>query len=150
MTIKIEKYGSLEEVNHMLLGGIVGGQLPNSGLISGLVGETITFTSPAGSHTFTQPSDAAAGLMRFKDIKSQLEGAIANLVVLLIDGKIGFKHGTAGSVASFGTDAQPAKPLLGFKSGVAVSGRFVNAPGGSAPALVNMAVSDFIYVSLVV
>lgn len=133
----IEKFGTYSEANHMIRGGIVGGA-KTAVPFEGLVGKTITFATPSGSKTFTQPSGTLPGQMLFKDVKAQLEAAIANLVVLSVDGKIAFRHATAGSSVSLSALDEPARSIFGLANQAAISGQCLNGPGGSVPKYVDM------------
>jgi hypothetical protein len=139
MAIKINHYSSLQEANHMMAGGIIGSKF--DGPLS-LVGLALTFTTPAGTKTFTQPSGITAGLMRFKDFKTQLEAAIANLVVSQVDGNVAFSHATPGTAVVMANADEPAKAQLGFKNTTSISGQFLNGPSGSAPKAVDMTVEN--------
>lgn len=143
MTMRIDTYATVVEANHKIAGGITGGPLPNKGLgtYKDLVGKTLTFTAPAGNKTFTQPAGKLPGEMSFQDVKTQLEAAIANLRVVPIDGKIGFED-TAGASVTLGAVNEPARTILGFENNKAISGRFLNGPGGAVPKFWQM-VAEF-------
>lgn len=144
--IRFLKYGSLEEANHMVAGGLVGAALPIP-FVSGLVGQAITFTTPAGSHTFTQVSGEPSGMISYGAIKSQLEANITNLRVKLIGGKIAFSHATAGQVVVIANADQASKAVLGFDNATTISGQFLDEPGGSAPKALDFNVdSGAVYV----
>lgn len=146
--MKIEKYGTLEEANLKIQGGITGG-VPTSTPFAGLVGEEITFSSPAGTHTFTQPTEQPVGLMSFKDVKTQLEAAITNLKVLTIDNKLCFKHATAGSAVSLAALDEPARRILGLGNNEAITGRVLNGPSGSTPRFVEFVTENLaVYVAI--
>lgn len=130
--IIIQRFGTYPAANHAMSGGIIGGA-PTDKMFEGLVGKTITFTSPAGSKTFTQPAGTNLGQLKFSDVKAQLEGAIANLKVLSIDNKLAFGHATAGSSVTLGAVDEPARVILGLPNKEAIAGRFLNAPSGTAP-----------------
>lgn len=131
----IQRFGTYTAANHSMRGGIVGGAATNSPF-EDLVGKTITFTAPVGSKTFTQPAGTNRGQLRFADVKTQLEGAIADLEVVTIDNKIGFRRKTAGQVVSLGAVSEAARPILGLPDNEAVTGRFLNGPGGAAPKFI--------------
>lgn len=131
MALKVLKFRNIEEANHMLGGGIMGGELPAAG-VPNLVGTTITFSAPAGTKTFTQPSGNYQGLMLFKDIKTQLEAAIANLQVRLINGKICFRH-ASGTVVTMAAVNETGRAPLGLPNNEAVAGVVYAGPGGSSP-----------------
>ncbi len=130
MALKIRKFRSIEEANHILNGGIVGGELKSGG-VDELVGKIITFTSPAGTKTFTQGSKYQ-GRLSFDEIKTQLEGAIANLRVVLIDRKIAFRHASGTAVTMAAAAGDTARPFLGLAL-TAHSGVTYAGPSGAAP-----------------
>lgn len=144
---KFVRFTDEAEANHILGGGIVGGKF--NGRLAGLVGNTLTFTTPAGSVTFTQDSGAPVGFMRFEAFKTQVETAITNLKVLLINDNVAFKHATAGTAVVMGNNDEPAKNPLGFKNATTISGTAYNGPGGAAPKVVDFTVeSNRIFVML--
>lgn len=122
--IVIEKYGSLDEANHLLNGSILGGEVKSEYI--GLVGATITFTSPADSCTFTQPAGRVEGVLLFKDVKEQLETAIPNIRVESINGKLGIRHTTGGTEITLASANEPARAILGFPNQKAIAGRAVD------------------------
>lgn len=143
--IKIREFRSIVAANFFLSGGVVGGvPVPSHTKyrFQDLVGKTLTFTSPAGSKTFTQPAGLFPGELTFQDVKSQLEGAIANLRVLLVEGQLAFQHATAGTVVSLASANEPARPILGFPNNVGISGVALADPGGSAPKFISLTVKD--------
>ncbi len=131
MALKILKFRNIEEANHVLSGGVMGGEIAAAG-VADLVGKTITFTAPAGTKTFTQPAGNYQGLLLFKDIKSQLEGAVANLVVVLINGKIGFRH-ASGTAVTMAAVTETGRAPLGLPNNKAVTGVVYAGPGGAPP-----------------
>lgn len=146
--MRIEKYGTLEEANLKIQGGITGG-VKTSELFVGLVGNTVTFATPAGSCTFTQPTGRPAGLMHFIDVKTQLEAAINNLLVTSVDNKLCFKHETEDLAVSLAALDQPARAQLGLGNGEAIAGRCLNGPTGDVPRFVEFVTEQlFIYVAV--
>lgn len=130
MPLKIRKFRNIDEANHLLNGGIIGADLKTGG-IDELVGKLITFTSPAGSKTFTQGTKYP-GRLTFDEIKAQLEAAIANLRVVMIDRKIAFRHASGTAVTMAAAAGDTARPLLGFPL-TAVTGVTYAGPGGANP-----------------
>lgn len=128
--LKIRKFRNIETANLLLNGAIEGGAV--GGGVDQLVGKAITFTSPAGTKTFTQGTQYQ-GRLSFAEIKSQLEAAIATLRVLQLDGKIVFKHATPGTVVSLGAVNEAARVLLGLPNNEAISGTVYAPPSGAAP-----------------
>jgi hypothetical protein len=149
--MKIEKYGTLEEANLKMQGGITGGVSTTSPFLN-LVGETVTFATPAGACTFTQPSDAVVGQLRFKDVKAQLEAAVADLIVVSVDNKLCFKHETDGSFVSLATASpvEPGRAVLGLGQGEAIAGRYLNGPSSTdLPRFVEFVTESlFVYVAV--
>jgi hypothetical protein len=139
MAIRIVHYASLIEANHMMNGGIIGGDF--QGLLP-IVGLALTFTTPSGSKTFTQPSGVTAGAMRFADFKTQIEAAIANLKTTLIDGKVAFYHATPGQAVVMANNDEPIKAQLGFKNSTSISGQFLNGTGGTAPKVIDFTIES--------
>lgn len=147
MTMRIEKYGTLEEANLKMRGGITGG-VPTNRPFENLVGETLTFVTPSGSHTFTQPAGLLPGQLTFADIKSQLEGAISGLEVLSLSNKLAFSA-SGGVPVSLAAAAEPARPILGLPYNEAISGRVLNPPDGVAPRFVEFVTENlFVYVAV--
>lgn len=130
--LNIIKFRNYIEANHVMRGGIVGGPVSVTG-IAGLVGATLTFTNPSGNKMFTQPAGSPSGVITFKDIKSQLEAAVANLKVELIADCIAFRH-ASGTAVTLGSANEPARTKLGMPNNTAINGKVYNPPGGAAPA----------------
>lgn len=139
MPLKVLKFRNIEEANHMLNGGIMGGEIAANG-VPELVGKTITFTAPAGAKTFTQPAGTYQGMLRFNDIKAQLE-TIANLKVSLINGKIAFRHASNTAVTLAAVD-EGARVPLGLANNKAIAGVAYAGPGGSSPKVDQFYVQD--------
>jgi hypothetical protein len=140
MALQILRFRTMEEANYVLRGGIIGGQLPQFRRAIGylnLVGNTITFTTPAGSHEFTQVATEVVGTISFAAVKTQLEANITNLLVDAVDGKIGFRHATLGTNVNIASADEPTRIELGFANEDAHVGQFINADGVTAPFLVS-------------
>lgn len=131
-----QKFNSLQEANDWCVGAIVGAVRPH-GNFQNLVGKTITFTSPAGSCTFTQPTADPSGMMDFAAVQSQLQTAIPNLKVQTAGENIVFKNST-GAAVTLASANEPARSALGLANNAAISGVVLNAPGGSVPAFVGL------------
>jgi hypothetical protein len=147
--MKIEKYGTLEEANLKMQGGLTGG-VRTSEPFAGLVGNTVTFATPAGSCTFTQPAGQPMGLMHYVDVKSQLEAAISNLLVNSTDNKLCFEHKTDGQAVSLAALDEPARAKLGLGNGEAIAGRCLNGPSSTdLPRFVEFVTEQlFVYVAI--
>lgn len=134
--IVIQKFATMVEANYWMKGSIDGGAHP-TGTFTGLVGKTVTFSAPAGSCTFTQPTNTTDGFMRFADVKSQLEAAIAGLKVDCVDKKIIFYQSSGTAACAMAAVNEGGRVPLGLPNNEAVVGTFLNPPGGTAPALVS-------------
>jgi len=125
----VNKVHKLQSLNHTMIflnGGIIGGPVGNTG-ISGLVGKKLKFTLPAAAeHTFV----AGAGVsgdpytLTLKEIKTQLEAAIAGLQVSAFEGKIVFQQATptTGVVIIAATSAD-ARAALGLDSNATITAK---------------------------
>lgn len=147
--MKIEKYGTLGEANLRMQGGITGG-VKTSDPFTGLVGQTITFATPAGSCTFTQPAGQPVGLMSYVDVKAQLEDAITNLRVTSTDNKLCFNHAVAEQLVSLAALDEPARARLGLGNGEAITGRCLHGPSSTdLPRFVGFVTEhSFVYVAI--
>jgi hypothetical protein len=135
--IVIKKFSTIDEANSWMKGSINGGA-PPSGNFVGLVGQTVTFTSPAGSCTFTQPTTTPTGMMKFADVKLQLETAISGLKVDCEGSKLTFYLSSGSAACSMGAVAEGGRAPLGLPNNQAVAGVLMGVPGGAAPALVSI------------
>ncbi len=133
MPLKFKKFRNIDEANHVLTGGIVGGPVGDGG-IDQIVGKKLTFTAPAGTVTFTQGTKYQ-GRLTFAEIKAQAEAAIANLRVVLIDRKIAFRHASGTAVTLAAVSDDHARPPLGLPL-TAVAGVVYAGPGGANPKVV--------------
>jgi hypothetical protein len=128
---RIYKFSDINEAQAFLNGGLIGKDISKGG-VAGLVGKTLTFTSPAFAVTFTAaagpPTDRDPYTLLLKDIKAQVEAANADILVQSIAGKIVFIEKTpTNGVALSGSD-EPAKSLLGFDQNSASVGKFYKPP----------------------
>ena len=130
-----KKFEKLDEANHWCAGGIVGGA-DATHEIAGLVGTTVTFTSPSGSCTFTEAAsgNASPGKLRYADIKLQMETAMANLRVVTLGKKIAFKHATPGTVVSLAAVNEAGRVPLGLPNNEAITGIVIAKFGGTDPS----------------
>jgi hypothetical protein len=132
----VHKFRDLAEMQNYLNGGLLGADV-GSGVV-GLVGTTLTFTSPSGSVTFVEGALPDHRLM-FNDIKQQIEAAVNGVRVYQIGGHIALVHSSDPVSVPIALDSAPsdAKRLLGFPYDSAATGRIIGAPGStSAPRLV--------------
>lgn len=144
---KVYQFDGIQETEHFLNGGILGGPIPMEG-VRGLVGKTITFTSPDDDCTFTDGSGDDPKLLQFADIKSQMETQISGLRVLLLAGmNIGFVLATPSAATALGVTAEDARALLGLARSGAISGKLVLPSGDSGtPRLDHVGPGNLLYV----
>lgn len=137
------EFQTTAEANYFVQGAIFGGADPAKSF-AGLVGSTVTFTTPAAACTFTQPAGATsiAGLLTFADVKAQMEAAITGLKVLAFGKKIVFVQGTPAAGVALAAVAEPGRLALGLPNNEAVAGVFLAKPGGTDPALVSVSDSN--------
>lgn len=145
--IVIQKYGTVIEANFKIRGGLVGG-VKTSAPFDGLIGQTITFSNPAGACTFVAGT-GVSGQLRFAEVKLQLEAAIANLLVETTDNAlISFLHKTDGQFVSLAALPENARRVLGLPYNEAIAGLYLNPPDGLKPRYLEF-VSEYgaVYVS---
>ncbi len=130
MTTKIRKFRDIIEAEHYLNGGVVGG---NAAVVPGIVGKnlivgatTVTFTAVGSGVT----GDTTA--LFFKDIKSQIETAVAAVKVFLLDGKIAIIEKTPTSGALVTKDGT-ANAILGFQNNSNIQGKIFAPPPSATP-----------------
>lgn len=129
------KFNTLVEANYWCRGGVFSGFNAKT-LAKGLVGQTITFSAPAGTCTFTQPANTPTGLMDFASIKTQLETAIAGLKVDTLGDKIVFYQSSGTAAVALAAVNEGGRVPLGLANNEAVSGTFLAAPGAAAPSFI--------------
>lgn len=136
MALKIRKFGDLAAAENFLRGGIMGGDVSKGAI--GLVGQSLTFTYPAGSVTFVTASRENDALL-LADIKEQIEDALGetNIKVYSIGGNIAFVHPMATSAISLPDTDEAAKTILGFPRTTAISGKVYGPADASPPALLS-------------
>lgn len=128
----MHKFRDLAEVQNYLNGGLLGTDVSKG--VVGLVGETLTFTSPPGSCTFVETATPDRRLM-FSEIKQQIETAVAGVKVYQIGGQIALVHSVTPVTLPIALAAAPshAKRLLGFAYDSATAGRVINEASSVAP-----------------
>ena len=147
MALRILHLGRLAEANIKIRGGLIGApqKLSKQGVVlTGLVGEDLTLTSPSGSHTFVAGA-LPGNALTFQEVKTQLEAAIASLRVGLVEKSIFLEHTTAGTAVTMGAVDEPARAILGFSNptgGVVIAGQALNDVGGAEPNFVSHSESD--------
>ncbi len=139
--MKVYKFRDITEVKHFLDGGLLGGGVVFPAY--GLVGKVITFVLPtAAACTFTAGADATGLSLTFKEVKTQLEAAVANLKVVNFSGgvggniAVGFIHATLAGAVTLAALNEPARAILGFANNAALTGKLYNPPGGAAPSFI--------------
>jgi len=141
--LKFRKFRNIETANLLLNGALEGGNIGPA--VDDIVGTTITFTSPAGTKTFTQGAQFQ-GRLTFAEIKTQLEAAIATLVVLQLDGKIIFKQ-TSGAAVTLAAVNETGRAKLGLPNNEALSGKVYAPSSGAAPRVMQFeSQGDTLYV----
>lgn len=144
---RIEKFETLEKMQHFLRGGIMT-SLPSSprngavgrgkgGGIVGLVGTTLTIATPALSLTFVAATLGAGevrdpNLLLIKDIKAQIEAAQPLLHVVTIDGFMGIIETTPSAGITMAAATETGRQLLGFAAN-AYQTHIYGPPGGTPP-----------------
>ncbi len=129
------KFNTLVEANYWCRGGIFIGCNAKQ-LVKGLVGQTITFTAPSGSCTFTQPTNTPTGLMDFISIKTQLEAAVTGLKLDTLGDKSVLYQGAGTAAVTLAAVNEGGRVPLGLANNQAEAGVFLSAPGGTVPSLV--------------
>jgi hypothetical protein len=123
---RIFKFQDIFEVQAFLNGAIVGGNV--GGGVAGLVGQTLTFTSPAFAITFKPVSPAPLTrdpyTLLFQDIKQQIEAGSTQILVQQVGGRILFIEKAPASGVALSPNNEPAKALLGFDQTGPVIGKF--------------------------
>lgn len=138
MPIFCRNFAGPFEAQLFLQGAVRGGRNLAQGVV-GLTGLTITFANPSFSHTFVQTTNDNPDLFLIGDIKTQLETASTNALVVLQ--RAGYlilieavpSTGVSLAVAS---PAESARALLGFSAEAETSGVVFAAPDGTAPRLI--------------
>lgn len=127
---RIYKFSDINEAQAFLNGGIFGRDVSKG--VVGLVGLTLTFTSPSFAVTFTAatptPTDRDPYTLLLKDIKAQVEAANNSILVTSIGGKLVFIEKTPTSGTALSNNNEPAKALLGFDQAAATVGKFYKPP----------------------
>lgn len=147
---RIRKFTSIDQMEFFLRGGLLGSRsvIPKAhevgatrsagGGIVGLVGTTLTMTTPLLNVTFTaatlDPAETRdPNILMVKDIKAQIEAAQSALEVTTFDGRIGIIEKTPSGGLLFAAADEPARTLLGFPNNQDVQTRVYNRPGGADP-----------------
>lgn len=137
--VKLYKFREIEECNMFLAGAIFGGDMSRQaegiGVLGfrGIVGKVLQFTSPVGTCTFVAGA-SPDGFLTFKEVKTQLEAAVAGLLVLQFGGKICFIQSTptTGTVLKGGV-ANNCNAAFGFSAPNNSTGIVYGSPYGDTP-----------------
>ena len=138
--LRLRKFGSFEDLELFLRGGIQSGSVPNAGPTSplGVVYElntkTLIFTTPATTVTFADTTNAGLSLRQIIDQINANGTFTATCVAKAVKGRIQIVQKTpaAGIVMTGGT----ACAQLGFPA--SESGTFYNPPSGAAPRMLSI------------
>jgi hypothetical protein len=141
---RVRKFRTIDEVQSFLNGAVSSGNTVNQVQgspsnhgpgITGLVGLTLIFAGPGPTGTVTfvasSGSNPDPNTLLFKDIKTQIEAAIATLKVTLYDGYLTIIEATPANgvtVSSAGT----ANTLLGFDTANNTVGKYYLPLGAQA------------------
>ncbi len=135
---KLHKAGSLQALVTFLNGGIVGSKRVH-GSISGLVGNTLTFTKPAGAVTF--PDTNGDGLLSPAQIASEIKTQLsANVVIRYHGGYMTITETTPTTGVVLNAAAEAGKAILGFV--VSQTGVVYGASGSAAVPRLNTIYED--------
>lgn len=131
MATRIYKFKDIAEMQHFLNGGVIGG--PCRAAIGDIVGKTLIIG--ATTVTFVAAGSGVDGdqrALRFKDIRAQIQSAVATVDVLLLDGRIGIVLKTPASL-TIDKDGT-SNPLLGFNSAAdTVTKLYADPASGTTP-----------------
>jgi len=153
MSFSTHKVNDINELTHFLNGGVVGVDISRG--VDGLVGTTLTFTTPAFACTFTPAAvtDRDPYHLLQTDIITQINVADAghHLRVVSFKGRIGFVERTPTTGVVIAAAASDAKRLLGFSPAEAVTGRVIKQMFSPAAPRVETVfqVVDYTYVVLI-
>ncbi len=129
---------TLDDVNNILRGGV---RLPlpmrGDARIYGLHGLTLVFTTPAGTVTFSDASNAG---LSAKQIAAEIKGDNSAVSVKIVDQVLYIEDADVSGPVVINKETSTAGPLLGFKNDVGgtITGKVYDAPGGTPPCLVSL------------
>lgn len=167
MAQRVYKFTDIFQVQTFLNGGIIAGALKgaqNGGSpagigsgIYGLVGATLKFTSPSAVTVTFVASDGAGGsadpalpvdqrnpnpqVLTFKDIKAQIEAAIATVRVTSYEGRLVLTEVTPTSGVAL-DNTGTANALLGLDNAGSTTGKVYAPPPSATPPCWTWAYSD--------
>ena len=121
----IHKFRDVAEVQLYLNGGLLGIDVSKG--VAGLIGKTLSFTSPAVSACLFVAGTAPDGKLMFGDIKTQIEAAVPTVKVYQIGGQIALIHSATPITlpVALAAAVSDAKKLLGFAYNSATAGRVI-------------------------
>ena len=138
------KFGSLEEVNTFLRGGIKGGAqlaLQPSGPVGaqtlavfGLHGKTLVFNAPSGTITF---ADATGIGLTLVDIAAQIKAGLAALAIRFDNRHLMLEYATPGTAVNLDLTGT-ANPIFGFDTAADTAGVVYAPYTGTAPRLLSL------------
>lgn len=139
--LRLRKFGSHEELDFFLRGGLTSGPLPSSGsssnpVVYGLNGKTLIFNTPAVTVTFTVTGGAQAGI-DLKGIADQIKTALGgNYAVTYYQRMLRIVATAGGSIvlSKNGT----SNTILGLPTDTDTTTTKYNAPSGAAPRYIEV------------
>ena len=135
--LKILQLGALQEAEHIINGGIIGGRdvVVIEGRIHGLHGKTLDFAIPSGTVTF---SDAPGAGLTYAQIAAAIKAVHAGLVPKFVKKYLWIIEAAPTNGVEL-DDTGTANPVFGFPTSVAGStvGTVYDVPGGTPPRLIS-------------
>lgn len=131
---KIYKFANYDEIQDFLNGGVFGGVVVQDGSkagVRGLTGKTFIVQSTPVTFVATTSLPGDPDLFLFKDIKAQIEAAVATVTVKSIRNRIVIIEKTPTSGVTV-TKTGTANALLGFDSSVDTAGKVYNEPSSAS------------------
>lgn len=134
MSFSIYKARDIDELVLWLNGGIQGVDI--AGGVMGLVGKTLSFTSPEiFTVTFvatTGDANNSSTTLKYLDIKTQIEAASALVLVTQSSGRLWISEKTPLHGVALAAAANVTKAMFGFDSGTIATGRVVHPMGSDS------------------
>ena len=128
------KFGTLEEVNTFLRGGLKGGAQLNP-TVFGLHGKTLVFNAPSGTITF---ADATGAGLTLDAIAAQIKAGLATLAVRFDNRHIVLEYATPGTAVNLDMTGT-ANGIFGFDAAADTVGKVFAPYTGTAPRLLSLA-----------
>lgn len=132
MSLTFKQFGSIEEMELFLRGGISGGKqiASSSGVVLGLHGKTLIFAAPVGTVTFSDPSGDGLTL---SEIAQQI-AAVVTVASQFRGGSLSLVQPTPTTGVSL-SKSGTANKFFGFSGATDSVGTVVNGPSGAVPRL---------------